>query len=332
MESLLQAENISKRYGDKLLFENISLSIGEGQKIALVAKNGTGKTSLLNILAGVDSPDGGSLSRRRDVRIGYLPQEIDMNPDRTVLDAVFVLENEITQTIRQYNDCLYSESHEVLPSLLDKMDALNAWDYESRIKQILGKLDIHDLDKKIGTLSGGQKKRVALAGLLICEPQLLILDEPTNQLDLNVIEWLEDYLSVANITIFMVTHDRYFLDRICDTIIEMDGGNIYSYSGNYTYYVEKRAERIENLQANIERAQNLMRTEQEWIRRMPKARSHKAKYRIDEFENLKARASQRIDNRKLELDVANQRLGKKIIDIYNVSKSFGNQKIISEFS
>lgn len=332
MESLLQAENISKRYGDKLLFENISLSIGEGQKIALVAKNGTGKTSLLNILAGADSPDGGSLSRRRDVRIGYLPQEIEMDSEKTVLDAVFVLENEITQTIRQYNDCLYSESHEVLPSLLDKMDALNAWDYESRIKQILGKLDIHDLDKKIGTLSGGQKKRVALAGLLICEPQLLILDEPTNQLDLNVIEWLEDYLSVANITIFMVTHDRYFLDRICDTIIEMDGGNIYSYSGNYTYYVEKRAERIENLQANIERAQNLMRTEQEWIRRMPKARSHKAKYRIDEFENLKARASQRIDNRKLELDVANQRLGKKIIDIYNISKSYGEQKIIDEFS
>lgn len=332
MESLLQAENISKRYGDKLLFENISLSIGEGQKIALVAKNGTGKTSLLNILAGVDSSDSGKLSRRRDVRIGYLTQEIELDAEKTVLDAVFVLENEITQTIRQYNDCLYSETHEVLPSLLDKMDALNAWDYESRIRQVLGKLDIHDLDKKVGTLSGGQKKRVALAGLLICEPQLLILDEPTNQLDLNVIEWLEDYLSSANITIFMVTHDRYFLDRICDTIIELDDGKTYTYAGNYTYYVEKRAERIENLQANIERAQNLMRTEQEWIRRMPKARSHKAKYRIDEFENLKARASQRIDNRKLELDVANQRLGKKIIDIYNVSKSFGSQKIIKDFS
>lgn len=332
MESLLQAENISKRYGDKLLFENINISIGEGQKIALVAKNGTGKTSLLNILAGVDTSDSGKLSCKRDVRIGYLPQEIEMDADKTVLDAVFVLENEITQTIRQYNDCLYSESHEVLPSLLDKMDALNAWDYESRIRQILGKLDIHDLDKKVGVLSGGQKKRVALAGLLICEPQLLILDEPTNQLDLNIIEWLEDFLSSANVTIFMVTHDRYFLDRICDTIIELDEGRTYTYSGNYTYYVEKRAERIENLQANIERAQNLMRTEQEWIRRMPKARSHKAKYRIDEFENLKAKASQRINDRKLELDVANQRLGKKIVDIYNVSKSFGDTKIIEDFS
>lgn len=332
MESLLQAENISKRYGDKLLFENININISEGQKIALVAKNGTGKTSLLNILAGVDSSDSGKLSFRRDVRIGYLPQEIDIDPNKTVLDAVFVLDNEITSTIRDYNNCLFSESHEVLPDLLDKMDALNAWDYESRIKQILGKLNIHDFEKKIGQLSGGQKKRVALAGLLICEPQLLILDEPTNQLDLNIIEWLEDYLTTANITIFMVTHDRYFLDNICDTIIEIDRGQTFTYNGNYTYYVEKRAERMENLQANIERAQNLMRTEQEWIRRMPKARSHKAKYRIDEFENLKARATQRIDNRKLELDVANQRLGKKIIDIYNVSKSFDEQKIIDEFS
>lgn len=332
MESLLQAENISKRYGDKLLFENININISEGQKIALVAKNGTGKTSLLNILAGTDSSDSGKLSFRRDVRIGYLPQEIDIDPNKTVLDAVFVLENEITSTIRDYNNCLFSETHEILPGLLDKMDALNAWDYESRIKQILGKLNIHDFDRKIGQLSGGQKKRVALAGLLICEPQLLILDEPTNQLDLNIIEWLEDYLSAANITIFMVTHDRYFLDNICDTIIEIDRGQTFTYNGNYTYYVEKRAERIENLHANIERAQNLMRTEQEWIRRMPKARSHKAKYRIDEFENLKARATQRIDNRKLELDVANQRLGKKIIDIYNVSKSFDDKKIICDFS
>ncbi len=332
MESLLQAENISKRYGDKLLFENININISEGQKIALVAKNGTGKTSLLNILAGVDSSDSGKLSFKRDIKIGYLPQDIDIDPNKTVLDAVFVLENEITSAIRDYNNCLFSESHEVLPDILDKMDALNAWDYESRIKQILGKLNIHDFEKKIGQLSGGQKKRVALAGLLICEPQLIILDEPTNQLDLNIIEWLEEYLSVANITIFMVTHDRYFLDRICDTIIEIDNGKTYTYSGNYSYYVEKRAERIENLQANIERAQNLMRTEQEWIRRMPKARSHKAKYRVDEFENIKARASQRIDNRKLELDIANQRLGKKIIDIYNISKSFDDNKIINEFS
>lgn len=332
MESLLQAENISKRYGDKLLFENININISEGQKIALVAKNGTGKTSLLNILAGVDSSDSGKLSMRRDVKIGYLPQDINIDPTKTVLDAVFVLDNEITKTIREYNNCVFSESHEVLPSLIDKMDALNAWDYESRIKQILGKLNIHDFDKKIGELSGGQKKRVALAGLLICEPQLLILDEPTNQLDLNIIEWLEDYLSAANITIFMVTHDRYFLDRICDNIIEIENGRTYCYNGNYTYYVEKRAERIENMQASIERAQNLMRTEQEWIRRMPKARTHKAKYRIDEFENIKARATQKIDNRKLELDIANQRLGKKIIDIYNVSKSFDTQKIIEDFS
>lgn len=332
MESLLQAENISKRYGDKLLFENININISEGQKIALVAKNGTGKTSLLNILAGTDTSDSGKLSRKRDVKIAYLPQEIDLDNNKTVLDAIFFLDNEITNTIRLYNNCIFAENHEVLPELLDKMDALNAWDYEARIKQILGKLNIHDFDKKVGHLSGGQKKRVALASLLICEPELLILDEPTNQLDLNIIEWLEDYLTSANITIFMVTHDRYFLDRICNNIIEIDGGKTYSYAGNYTYYVEKRAERIENLQANIERAQNLMRTEQEWIRRMPKARSHKAKYRIEEFDNLKERASQRIDNTKLELAIANQRLGKKIIDIYNISKAFDQNKIVDEFS
>lgn len=332
MSSLLQAENLSKRYGEKLLFENIDIHISEGQKIALVAKNGTGKTSLMNILAGTDTGDTGSLSMRRGLRIAYLPQDLVLDPEKSVLQAVFFQEDEIITTIRQYNDLMSSSDHTGLQHILDKMDRLNAWDYEARVKQILGKLKIEDFSKKIKHLSGGQKKRVALAGTLISEPELLILDEPTNHLDLDMIEWLEEYLDKSGMTIFMVTHDRYFLDRVCNLILEMDMGKLFTYQGNYSYFVEKRAERIDNLQANIDRAQNLMRTEQEWIRRMPKARTHKSKFRVDEFENVKAKASQRIDDKKLELGIATERLGKKIIDIYNVSKSFGEDCFISDFS
>jgi ATP-binding cassette subfamily F protein uup len=332
MSSLLQAENLSKRYGEKLLFEGIDIHISETQKIALVAKNGTGKTTLLNILAGIDTGDTGSLSMRRGLRIGYLSQDILLNPEKNVIEALFVQDNEVTRTLKKYNECIYSEEQSDLQLVLDKMDSLNIWDYESRIKQILGKLKITDFGKKIKYLSGGQKKRIALAGVLISEPEMLILDEPTNHLDLDMIEWLEDFLEKSNMTIFMVTHDRYFLDRVCNVILEMDQGKIFTYNGNYSYFVEKRAERIENLQANIERAQNLMRTEQEWIRRMPKARTHKSKYRIDEFQNVKERASQRTDDRKLKLELDSTHLGKKIINIYNISKSYGEECLINDFS
>ncbi len=332
MTSYQQGENLSKRYGEKLLFEGINIHISEGQRIALVAKNGTGKTSLLNILGGTDTGDTGSLSMKRDLRIAYLPQDLNLDPDKTVLEAVFFQEDAIISTIRRYNDCMASDDHEGLQKILDKMDQLNAWDYEARVKQILGKLKILDLNKKIKFLSGGQKKRVALAGTLISEPELLILDEPTNHLDLDMIEWLEEYLDKSSMTIFMVTHDRYFLDRVCNVILEMEGGQIYNYQGNYTYFVEKRAERIDNLQANIDRAQNLMKTEQEWIRRMPKARTHKSKFRVDEFENVKARASQKIDDTRLELGIATERLGKKIIDLYNITKSFDELCVIDDFS
>lgn len=332
MSSLLQAEDLSKRYGEKLLFENIDIHISEGHKIAIVAKNGTGKTSLLNILAGTDTGDTGSLSMRRDLRIAYLPQDLNLDPEKSVLEAVFFQEDEIISTIREYNDLMASADHSGLQHILDKMDRLNAWDYEARVKQIMGKLKIEDFSKKIKFLSGGQKKRVALAGTLISEPELLILDEPTNHLDLDMIEWLEEYLDKSSMTIFMVTHDRYFLDRVCNLILEMDMGKLFTYQGNYSYFVEKRSERIENLQANIDRAQNLMRTEQEWIRRMPKARTHKSKYRVEEFENVKAKAGQKIDDRKLELGIITERLGNKIIDIYNISKSFGEECLISDFS
>ncbi len=332
MSSLLQAENLSKRYGEKLLFEKIDIHISEGQKIALVAKNGTGKTTLLNIIAGVDSGDTGTLSMKRDLKIGYLSQDISLDPEKDVIEAIFVQDNEVTRTLKRYNECVAQADQSGLQGILDKMDSLNIWDYESRIKQILGKLKISDFNKKVKYLSGGQKKRVALAGVLINEPELIILDEPTNHLDLDMIEWLEEFLERSGMTIFMVTHDRYFLDRVCNVILEMDQGKMFAYNGNYSYFVEKRAERIENMQANIERAQNLMRTEQEWIRRMPKARTHKSKYRIEEFYKIKDKASQRIDNQKLKLDIDSAHLGKKIINIYNISKSYGEECLIDNFS
>jgi len=332
MISYLQAENLSKRYGEKLLFEGININISEGEKQALVAKNGTGKTSLLDILADVDTGDTGSISRKRDLKVSYLPQELNLDPEKTVLEAVFFLEDETISTIREYNECLSRKDNDKLPAIIDKMEQLNAWDYETRVKQVLSQLKIDDFDKKIKFLSGGQKKRVALAGTLISEPDLLILDEPTNHLDLGMIEWLEEHLSKSSMAIFMVTHDRYFLDRVCNVIVEMDMGLLFTYQGNYSYFVEKRAARIDNLQANIERAQNLMKTEQEWMRRMPKARTTKAKYRVEGFEEIKEKASRRIDNTKLELGIATDRLGKKVIDIYNLDKSFGELCLIKDFS
>ncbi len=332
MISYLQAENLSKRYGEKLLFEGININISESQRIALVAKNGTGKTSLLNILAELDTGDTGSLSKKRDLKIAYLQQDVSLDEHKSVIDAVFFQEDETIKTIRKYNDSLQNGDTAEMHELLDKMDALNAWDYEAKVKQILGKLNIFDYSQKIGTLSGGQKKRVALAGTLISSPDLLILDEPTNHLDLDMIEWLEGYLSSSDITLFMVTHDRYFLDRVCNVIIEIDAGKLYTYNGNYSYFLEKRQERIENLQANIDRAQNLMRTEKEWMSRMPKARTTKAKFRIDAFDDLQEKASQKIDNTKLSIGVATDRLGKNVINIYNISKSYGEKRIISDFS
>ncbi len=332
MISLLQAENISKRYGDKLLFENININISQGQKISLVAKNGTGKTSLLNIITGVDSSETGSISTKRDLKITYLPQEVLLNPEKSVIKAVFFQEDPIINAVRDYNNAINSENNENINSAIDKMDMLNAWDYEAKVKQILGKLEITDFNKKIKYLSGGQKKRVALAGTLISNPQLLILDEPTNHLDLNMIEWLEEYLSKSDITLFMVTHDRYFIDNVCNQILELDDGKIYSYNGNYSYFIQKRAERIDNLKANISKSRNLLRTEQEWIRRMPKARTSKSKFRIDGFEELKEKANRKIDETKLELDIASSRLGKKVVDIYNLTKSFDGNTIIKDFS
>jgi ATP-binding cassette subfamily F protein uup len=331
--SLLQGENLTKRYGDKLLFDNIDLNISENDKIALVAKNGTGKTTLLNIIAGLDTGDTGSISKKRDLKIAYLSQAINFDPDKNVIDAVFYQHNEISDTLKRYNEIIFNNLNtNELQDVLDKMDALNIWDFETKIKQILGVFKILNFDQKFGDLSGGQQKRVALATVLISEPDLLILDEPTNHLDLAMIEWLEDYLDKIKSAIFMVTHDRYFLDRVCNHIIELDSGKLFLYQGNYSYYVEKRTERLENLAANIERSQNLFKREKEWIVRMPKARTHKSKYRIEEFENIKEKAAQKIDNKRLELGVELAHLGNKVINFYSICKSYGDKCLIKNFS
>src|SRR5574344_740038 len=260
VNSLLQGENISKRYGDKLLFQDLNINISEGDKIALVAKNGTGKTSLLKILAGIETADSGIITKRKDIRISFLSQDITLDLDKKIIDAIFSQDHEFTTIIKRYNEIIAgNDNKDELSKIIDKMDALNIWDYETRIKKTLGEFAIFDIEKKISELSGGQQKRVAIAAALINPPDILILDEPSNHLDLQMIESLEDFLYNTKSAVFMVTHDRYFLDRICNSIVELDGGKLYTYQGNYSYYVEKRIERINNLTSNIERSQNLLR-------------------------------------------------------------------------
>ena len=328
----LQAENLSKRIGDLILFENISFTIFQKQKVALIAKNGVGKTSLMELLAGNDSPDSGKITLTANLKVGYLKQDQEWNMNATVFDEVFRSNNESLQIIAKFEDALLHEDKNAIAKYSELMDKHQAWEVEVKVKQILTQLKITDYDQKIGELSGGQKKRIALANVLINEPDILLLDEPTNHLDLEMIEWLENYLEKTNSTLFMVTHDRYFLDRVCDEILEMDANSIYRYKGNYTYFLEKRAERMEMLQAGIDKAKNLLRTELEWSRRMPKARGHKAKYRMDQVEELKSTASINLGTRELELGFQSARTGKKIIDIENISKSFEDLKLIKNFS
>lgn len=332
MISYLQVENLSKRYGERVLFENISFGIGKGQKVALIAPNGTGKTSLLNIIANIDSSETGTVIFKNDIKLGYLKQNPDINDDNTVIDELFANNSEEMILIRKYEYMIENNIHDGLDEILAKMDTLKAWDYEAKIKQILTKLKVPDFNQKISELSGGQKKRVGLAKIIISEPDILIMDEPTNHLDLEMIEWLEEYLFKTNATLLMVTHDRYFLDRICNHIIEIDNNQIYTYNGNYSYYLNKRDERIANKTAEISRAQNLMRTETEWIKRMPQARGTKAKYRVDAYEDLKQVASQKINDEKLEISIKGARLGTKILEIESLNKSFGDLKIVNDFT
>ena len=331
MISYLQVENLTKSFGDNLLFENISFGIADNQRVALIAKNGTGKTTLLNIIAGNEDYQGGTISFRRDLRIGYLDQNPDFPKELSVIDACLRSDNEAVRTIAAYEHCMMSENHTGLDEILSQMDLHKAWDYETRIKQILGKLKITNFEQLIGELSGGQLKRVALANVLIAEPDLLILDEPTNHLDLEMVEWLEDFLKRSTMALLMVTHDRYFLDRVCTNIMEIDHQGLFQYSGNYSYYLEKRQERIENWNSESERTVNLYKKELEWMRRQPQARAHKAKSRQESFYEIEERAKQRRNNDKVQLDVKASYLGSKIFEAKYITKAYGDLKLLNNF-
>ena len=331
MASYMQVENLTKSFGDHHLFENISFGIADNQRVALIAKNGAGKTTLLNIIAGKEDYKSGNITFRRDLRIGYLDQDPDFPKELSVLDACLQTDNEAVRTIAAYEHCMLSENHEGLDEILAQMELHKAWDYETRIKQILGKLKITNFEQKIGKLSGGQLKRVALANVLISEPDLLILDEPTNHLDLEMIEWLEDFLKRSSMALLMVTHDRYFLDRVCTNIYEIDHQALFQYNGNYSYYLEKRQERIESFNAESERANNLYRKELDWMRRQPQARATKAKSRIDSFYEIEERAKLRRNNDNVQLDVKASYLGSKIFEAKYITKAYGDLKILDNF-
>ncbi|MDO4789509.1 MAG: ABC-F family ATP-binding cassette domain-containing protein [Porphyromonas sp.] len=328
----LQVEELTKSFGSLLLFQNISFGIAEGQRIGLIAKNGTGKTTLMNILSGKEGYDSGKITYRNDIRVSYLEQDPHYPDELTVLEACFMHGNETVNLIKEYEHCMQTEGHPGLEKLLSQMDAAGAWEYEQRAKQILSQLNIKDFDQKIGTLSGGQLKRVALANALITEPDLLFLDEPTNHLDLEMTEWLEEHLSRTRTSLLMVTHDRYFLDRVCSEIIEIDHKQLYQYKGNYSFYLEKREERIEAKNAEVERANNLYRTELEWMRRMPQARGHKARYREEAFYELEKVAKQRFQNDEVKLSVKASYIGSKIFEADNLCKRFGDRIILEDFS
>ena len=332
MTPYLQVENLTKSFGDLVLFNGISFGIAEGQRIGLIAKNGSGKTTLLNILAGKEGYDEGKITFRRDLRVGYLEQSPKYPEELTVLEACFYHGNSTVELIKEYERCMETPGNPGMDELLVRMEHEKAWDYERRAKQILSQLKIRDFSQKIGHLSGGQLKRVALANILITEPDLLILDEPTNHLDLDMTEWLEEYLNRGSLSLLMVTHDRYFLDRVCSEIIEIDNRQLYSYKGNYSYYLEKRQERIEATNAEIARANNLYRTELEWMRRMPQARGHKARYREEAFYELEKVAKQRMYDANVKLDVKASYIGSKIFEADHLCKRFGDLKILDDFS
>ncbi len=328
----LQVDNLTKSFGDLVLFNNLSLSVDKDQRVALIARNGTGKTSLLRILAGKDSPDSGQIIFRNSLSVGYLEQAPELNDNLTVLESVYQTATDVLQAVNEYNYAIKTDNNSRIENAMHAMDALKAWDYENRVKQILGQLKIFDYNQKTGELSGGQKKRLALASVIINNPDILILDEPTNHLDLDMIEWLESYLVNSKCTVIMVTHDRYFLDRVCDVIYEIDNKQIYKYKGNYAYFLEKRDERVYNQKTEIDKAKQLYKKELDWMNRMPSARATKAKSRINSFYETEKTASQKQISDKVKLDVKTSRLGKKILDLYNLEKSFVDKPILRDFT
>lgn len=328
----LSVENISKSYGERTLFSELSFGIDQGEKIAFVARNGTGKTSLLNIITGNDTPDNGKVITRNNLRIGYLSQKDNLKDGLTIEEAVFSSGNRILKIIRQYEKALENpEDTAIYQQAFERMEQHRAWDFETRYKQILSKLKLENLDQKISELSGGQRKRLSLAMVLLSDPDLFVMDEPTNHLDIEMIEWLEAYFATEKETLFMVTHDRYFLDRVCNKIIELDEGKLYTYQGNYSYFLEQKEQRTAQEQAELARAKNRFRSELEWMRRQPKARTTKSKARIDDFQDIKARAAERRKEHEIELEINMERLGSKIVELHNVSKSYNEIKVLDSF-
>lgn len=330
----LTLEKVTKTFGDKVLFSDINLHINRGDKVALVAQNGTGKTTLLRLIAGEEKGEGEQCKvlMHRDIRIGYLKQEPDFPADWTVMETIFESENPLIKAIRQYEEALlFTENESAMQAALTKMEDLKAWDFEAKIKEILFKLNITELDKAVGTLSGGQRKRLALAKLLIDEPEFLILDEPTNHLDLEMIEWLEEHLKRNSLTLFMVTHDRYFLERVCSVIVELDKGQVHKYLGNYSEFLEKKATRFENETIEVEKAQKLMKKELEWIRKMPKARGTKAKSRVDAFDRIKEKASNKVEKQSIQIDIKGARLGSKIVEMNYINKKYDDKVLVKDF-
>ncbi len=328
----LTVENISKSYGERVLFNDISFGINKDQKIAFVAKNGSGKTSILNIIAGLDTSDTGQIISRKGISIAYLAQNMDLDPALTIEETIFATDNTVLNVVKQYEAALENpENADAFQTAFDLMEQYNAWDFETQYRQILSKLKLDDLTLKVGALSGGQKKRLSLAIVLINKPDLLILDEPTNHLDLEMIEWLEAFFAKEKITLFMVTHDRYFLERVCNEIIELDEGKIYKYKGNYSYYLQNKEERLALEATNLGKAKSLFKKELDWMRRQPKARTTKSKSRSDDFYKIKEKAHQRRQDHQVQLEINMERLGSKILELHKLKKSYGDKKILDGF-
>ncbi len=335
----LYSVGLSKTYGDRILFQDISLSISKGQKVALIARNGSGKTSLLNVIAGLEEPDSGSIEIRKDIRLGFLSQDSKLDKAASVLEAIFQTDNPALKAIKDYEHCLLKQQSNPSPDqekrlakLMEEMDRLQAWDYEVKVKEVLSRLKIEDLEAKIGTLSGGQVKRVALAAVLIQEPDFMIMDEPTNHLDIEMIEWLEKFLGTKNSTLLLVSHDRYFLDVVCDEIIELENGQLYRYKGNYNYYLEKKSELQHNRIMQKESSMRLYRKELDWMRRQPQARTTKAKARISSFYETEEKAKVNLLEGEVKLDIKMERMGSKVLEFKSVHKAFGNKKLLDGFT
>jgi ATP-binding cassette subfamily F protein uup len=330
--NLLSVENISKSYGELVLFEQLSFGVNKDQKIALIAKNGSGKTAILNILSGLDQPDQGMVNYRKDIKVSFLAQEPILAENSTIEQCILASDNEVLKVIANYEKALLDmDNADGYQKAFDAMDRHAAWDFETQYQQILSKLKLDDLQLKVSALSGGQKKRVALANALINKPDLLILDEPTNHLDLEMIEWLEVYFAKENITLFMVTHDRYFLERVCNEIVELDQGQLYTYKGNYAYYLEKKEARLSQEQVEQHKSKRLFKKELDWMRRQPKARTTKSKSRIDDFAQIKERAHQRRQDHEIQLEIDMERMGTKILECHKLFKSFGDKSILDGF-